>query len=265
MTKIITHSAPKTKKMPLIAIDVAKLERSLPTKTPRSHHIVIKVEQLHKSFKVGKNTINILKNIKLNFYAGEFAIISGPSGSGKSTLLHTILGLEPPSSGKVIVRDIDLYKSLDDQGRTRFRRDKVGVVFQQSNWIKSLNVIENVAYPLWLAGKKPSEAEQLSAEWLKKVGMFEWAKHHPSELSGGQHQKVALARAMVNDPGIIVADEPTGNLDTEASEEMMSLLAKLNRLENKLILMVTHNLSLLPIATRRVVIKDGQIIYDQHD
>jgi len=260
-----THQKRKKPVLPLVAIDVEALEKKLPPKTPRSHHVVVKVDKVGKSFPVGDSTVAVLHDVSLNLYAGEFAIISGPSGSGKSTLLHSILGLEPPSRGKVIMRDVDLYNDLDEQGRTRFRRDKVGVVFQQSNWIKSLSVIENVSYPLWLAGEKKSSARQTSMNWLEQVELAEWADHHPSELSGGQQQRVALARAMVTDPGIIVADEPTGNLDSEASEDMIALLAKLNREKNKLILMVTHNLSLLPIATRRIVLKDGRIVYDQHD
>lgn len=264
--KILSHQKKKPKpSMPLVAVDVAALEKKLPPKTPRSHHVVIKVDRVNKSFPVGDSTVTVLHSITLNLYSGEFVIISGPSGSGKSTLLHSILGLEPPSQGRVLMRDVDLYQDLDEQARTRFRREKVGVVFQQSNWIKSLSVIENVSYPLWLAGTPATPARKTAMDWLEQVELAEWADHHPSELSGGQQQRVALARAMVTDPGIIVADEPTGNLDSEASEDMIALLAKLNREQSKLILMVTHNLSLLPIATRRTVLKDGRIIYDQHD
>lgn len=263
--KIPTHQKREKPELPLVAIDVMALEKKLPPKTARSHHVVIKVEKVGKSFPVGESVVAVLHDVSLNLYSGEFVIISGPSGSGKSTLLHSILGLEPPSSGSVVMRDVDLYKDLDEQGRTRFRREKVGVVFQQSNWIKSLSVIENVSYPLWLAGESSISARQTAMDWLGQVELAEWADHHPSELSGGQQQRVALARAMVTDPGIVVADEPTGNLDSEASEDMIALLAKLNREQSKLILMVTHNLSLLPIATRRTVLKDGRIIYDQHD
>ena len=251
--------------LPLESIDIDSIEKSLPKKQPRSHHVVIKVKHVSKTFGSGLAQATVLKDIHLNLYSGEFAIISGPSGSGKSTLLHSILGLEPPTKGDIYVRKVNVYQELTENQRTGFRREKIGVVFQQSNWIKSLNVLDNVSYPLWLAGEREAAARKRALESLASIGLDEWAYHAPTELSGGQQQRVALARALVADPGIIIADEPTGNLDTEASAEMIGLLAKLNRTESRMILMVTHNLSLLPIASRRIVSRDGVIVYDEHD
>lgn len=265
MKKTQNKTVKVKKALPLENIDVAAVEALLPAKTPRSHHVIIKVADVAKSFVVGNARVDVLKSIKLNLYSGEFAIVSGPSGSGKSTLLNAILGLEPPSQGRVEVRGVNLYQDLSENERTQFRREKIGVVFQQSNWIKSLDVVDNVSYPLWLTGASQQLATSRALESLEKVGMAQWARHKPSELSGGQQQRVALARALITDPGIIVADEPTGNLDTQASVDMMVLLTKLNRIDSRMILMVTHNLSLLPLATRRVVMKDGNIIHDEHD
>ncbi|MCA9372936.1 ABC transporter ATP-binding protein [Candidatus Woesebacteria bacterium] len=256
---------PSKRTIPLELIDIEAIEKNLPKKQQRSHHVVIKIKHMSKTFGKDLAQSTVLKDIHLNLYSGEFVIISGPSGSGKSTLLHSILGLEAPTSGSVTVRKVNLYKDLTDSERTSFRREKIGVVFQQSNWIKSLNVLDNVSYPLWLAGVRENAARSRALESLASIGLDEWAMHAPSELSGGQQQRVALARALVSDPGIIIADEPTGNLDSEASAEMMSLLARLNREQSRMIVMVTHNLSLLPIASRRIVIKDGSVVYDKHD
>jgi len=266
-----SSKAKKTKKELLAeqsvihAVDVNELEKQLPPKAKRSHHVVIKLEKVNKSFHTGVTKAHVLKDIDLNFYSGEFVIISGPSGSGKSTLLHTILGLEKPSSGDVFIRDENIYKDMNHDERAIYRREKIGMVFQQSNWIKSLNVLDNISYPLWLAGFTQEGAKQRATEALAEVGLEKWAKYHPNELSGGQQQRISLARALSTDPGIIIADEPTGNLDTKSSSAMMTLLAKLNREQRRMIVMVTHDVFLLPLATRRVVIQDGAIVQDEHD
>ncbi len=245
-------------------INIKAIERRLPPKKPRSHNILIKFKNIHKSFPVGKQTIEVLKGINLNFYSGEFAIIYGPSGCGKSTLLHLLLGLEPPTKGRVYLRGQNIYTLKPDQ-RTNFRRKKLGMVFQQSNWIKSLSVWQNVAYPLWLDGQSEAAAKQQAGEALAEVEMSEFARYHPLELSGGQQQRVALARAIVTNPYILVADEPTGNLDSRSSAEIITLLTKLNRLKRRMILMVTHNTSFLSFATRRVGMRDGLIVKDEND
>lgn len=246
------------------SIDLNRIERSLPSKLPRSHSVVINLENVYKSFKTSLQKTFVLKDINLSFYAGEFVIVYGPSGCGKSTLLHTILGLEEPSKGKVLLRDTNLYHLSSDK-RSNFRRQKIGIVFQQSNWVKSLSVLDNVAYPLWLDGYQEQEAREKALETLQSVGMDKYAKQRPSELSGGQQQKVALARALVTDPWVIICDEPTGNLDSLSSSEIMTLLAKLNRVKRRLIIMVTHDMSFLPLATRRVAMKDGVVMHDERD
>jgi len=236
----------------------------LPPKKGRSHKVIIKAENLWKSFLIGKNRHMVLKGIDLCLYTGEFAIIFGPSGCGKSTLLHTILGLEKPDKGRVFLRERSLYRLGEDE-KLDWRREKIGIVFQQSNWIKSLNVLENVCYPLYLSSLGEKEIEERGKKMLELVGMAKAQKQNPSELSGGEQQKVALARALVTDPGIIVADEPTGNLDSKSSGELIGLLARLNREERRAVVMVTHDAGFLPVANRRVFMKDGEVIRDEHD
>ncbi len=247
-----------------VSLDIQQIEKKLPPKKSRSHHVVVKLDDVHKSFPVGEQIIEVLKGVDLNLYSGEFAIVYGPSGCGKSTFLHSVLGLEPPSQGKVYLRGEDLY-SLKNDERTNYRRKKIGMVFQQSNWVKSLSVWQNVAYPLWLAGWKEEESKDKAYEKLESVGMESHAEYHPSELSGGQQQRVALARALATDPYIIIADEPTGNLDSTSGTDLMTLLAKLNRKERRMILMVTHDVGFLPLATRKIGMKDGQVIADENE
>jgi len=252
------HTAPE------VSINIKAIEAKLPPKRGRSHHTVIKLEHVYKFFQVGERRLRILRNIDLNFYSGEFVILYGPSGCGKSTFLHTVLGLEPPSHGKIYLRENNLYEMNNDE-RTNFRREKIGMVFQQSNWIKALTVWENVAYPLYLSGLSQDEAKKRALKVLAEVEMADYAQNRPAQLSGGQQQRVALARAISTDPWIIICDEPTGNLDTAAGAEIITLLAKLNRLHRRMILMVTHDMSFLPLATRWVAMRDGEIIYDEND
>lgn len=245
-------------------INVEEIEKSLPPKKERSHHVLVKADKLNKSFMVGNKPLKILKNINLSLYSGEFVIVYGPSGCGKSTFLHTVLGLEKPSSGRVLLRGEDIYKMENDE-RTNFRRQKIGMVFQQANWIKSLSVWENVAYPLLISGFGDVEAKERAFKVLVDVGMEAMAEKKATELSGGQQQRVALARALSTDPWIIMADEPTGNLDTTSSAEIITILAKLNREQSRTVIMVTHDMNFLPLATRRIAINDGEVVADDHD
>lgn len=265
----VTMPAKKKKtasqKAPVQQIDVAAIESNLPPKAPRSHHVIIKVQNVYVTFGKKSGITHALRDIDLNFYSGEFVIISGPSGSGKSTLLHVILGLERPSKGLVEIRDENVFAHLSQDDVARLRRDKIGMLFQQSNWIKSLNCWENVAYPLWLTRRNEKEAKAIALEKIEEVGLEDVADKHPGELSGGQQQRLQLARALVTNPGIIIADEPTGNLDTASATQIVELLTRLNREKRRAVIMVTHEISLLPLATRRVIIKDGKVIYDQHD
>ena len=218
---------------------------------------LIEVENLWKSFPVGQQSVEVLKNITLRVKKGEFLIIFGPSGCGKSTLLHTILGLEKPLKGKVKLFGRDLYSFSTDE-RAEIRKKNIGMVYQQSNWIKSLKVAENVVFPLILLGEEREEALKKASKGLKMVGMEEWADYYPMELSSGQQQKVSLVRALLNNPQILIADEPTGNLDRQSGDELMSLLARLNQ-DGKTIIMVTHDLEYLKFAARILKMLDGKI------
>ncbi|HOZ80729.1 MAG TPA: ABC transporter ATP-binding protein [Candidatus Woesebacteria bacterium] len=220
---------------------------------------LIKVENIHKTFKVGQQDIEILKGIDLSIKMSDFAIILGPSGCGKSTLLHSILGLERPTEGKVIIEGNDMYSMTDDD-IVRYRKGKVGIVFQQPIWIKSLNVIENVCVPSRLIGLTLEEAEAKAMEKLKIVGLEQWIHHHPSELSSGQQQRVSLARALTLDPLMIVADEPTGNLDTVSGDELMDYLQRLCKERSMTVIMVTHDLEYLRYATALFHIIDGKLV-----
>lgn len=254
----------KDKQLLPSTIDIQAIEQTLPPKKQRSHHELIQIDHVNKYFAVGTSRIHILKHIHMTLYSGEFVIIYGASGCGKSTLLHTILGLEAPTTGTVHLRGRNMYE-MNTTERTHLRREKIGMVFQQSNWIKSLSVQENVAYPLHLSGAPYERAMERALQMIEEFGMKEHAYKKPTELSGGQQQRIALARALITDPWIIVADEPTGNLDTAASAEMIRLLALLNREKRRMIVMVTHEIAFLPIGTRRIGMRDGQIVYDEHD
>ncbi|MFA5828559.1 MAG: ABC transporter ATP-binding protein [Candidatus Shapirobacteria bacterium] len=220
---------------------------------------ILKVEEVKKNFYIGGQDLPVLKGITLQVNRGDFAIIFGPSGCGKSTLLHAILGMEPPTSGKVWIDGVNLY-NMDEDEIVRHRKERIGIVFQQSIWIKSLTVLENVSFPNRLKGMSKEEAESLALETLKSVTLDNWAHHHPSELSSGQQQRVSLARALTIDPLVIVADEPTGNLDTVSGDELMELVSELNTKRGKTVLMVTHDLEYLRYANKLFHIIDGELV-----
>ena len=219
---------------------------------------VMSVEHVNKNYQVVTQEVQVLKDVSTQIHGGDFFVIFGPSGSGKSTLLHTLLGLEKPTAGKVMLLEKDFAQMSQDEA-AEFRKTRVGMVYQQPYWIKSLTVLENVAFPLFLLGQMPSEAFGKSLEMLKIVGMEDWQNYSPTELSSGQQQRVSLARALINDPVILVADEPTGNLDTQSGEELMQLLSNLNKQDGRTIVMVTHDLEYLKYATRMIRVVDGKI------
>lgn len=222
---------------------------------------VLEVNNIAKSFEVGSQQVPVLKDVSLQVKQSDFTVIFGPSGCGKSTLLHTILGLEEPTSGRVRFLAKDLYGSGMTEGeRADWRKQHVGMVYQQPNWIRSLSVVENVAFPLQLLGQPKRIAMEHARLKLELVGIGEWAGYRPMELSSGQQQRVALARALVSNPEVIIADEPTGNLDYEAGQQIMQLLAELNRLVKKTIIMVTHDLEYLPYANAAIRMLDGQVV-----
>lgn len=226
---------------------------------PNTKSPIITVSQLKKQFNLGTQTIEVLHGIDFEIYSGDFTVILGPSGCGKSTLLHVMLGLEIPTEGKVTYLDFDLYTNTTEDQRSDFRKKHVGMVYQQSNWIKSLTVAENVAFPLLLLGHDVDLARQQAIEMITKVGLGEWADYIPTELSGGQQQRIAVARALINNPEVIIADEPTGNLDFESGKELMNLLKGLNETEDKTIIMVTHDLDYVKYSNRAIKLFDGNV------
>lgn len=218
----------------------------------------LKVSNLKKSFLVGKEKVPVLKGIDLEVDFGEFVVILGPSGCGKSTLLNTILGLEEPSEGQILVRGKEMY-TMDEDGRAHFRRQKFGVVYQQANWVRSLNVVENVAFPLNIAGVSHQDALRRARNILYLFKFDKYEKYYPMELSGGQQQKLSMCRALVTNPWIIMADEPTGNLDTVSSEDLMYDLKVLNVESKRTVIMVTHNPDYERYATKLIYMEDGLI------
>lgn len=219
---------------------------------------LIKITNLKKSFPVADGMVEILKGINIEVKRGEFIIIFGPSGCGKSTLLHCLLGLEQPTSGTVMMEDKDFY-SLNEDDRALYRRHKVGMIYQQPLWIGSLRVYENLVFPLNLIDEESSKAKEKADKALELVNMTKWAHYIPSELSGGQQQKISLARALMIDPILIVADEPTGNLDTVSGNELLATFMELVK-KGKTIIMVTHDLEYLKYATKIFHIVDGEVV-----
>lgn len=223
------------------------------------HETIIRVENVSKVFDLGTRKVQALSEVNLEARASDFLIIYGPSGCGKSTLLNIIAGAEEPSAGKVIVRDQNIF-NLDEDERGIFRSKKMGIVYQMSYWIKSLNVVENVAMPLIIEGVKKRKAVERAMTLLEDLGIAQLATQNPAQLSGGEQQKIGFARALIANPRIIIADEPTGNLDSTASDEVMSLLNTLNLGMKKTIILVTHNQAYWELGTRRIEMKDGKIV-----
>lgn len=219
---------------------------------------IIKVENLIKEFGTGESLVQVLKGIDLEIYSGEYVILFGPSGCGKSTLLNCIAGLEVPTKGRVVVRGEDLSK-LTKAELAEYRNKKIGMIFQQFNVLKSFNVITNVSLPETFAGVPKGRRIKRAEKLLAMFGLEKVARRLPTEISGGQQQRVAIARSLVNNPWILIVDEPTGNLDSKASEEVMDILARLNQKSKRTIVMVTHNPEQLKYAHRVFHMKDGQV------
>ena len=218
---------------------------------------ILKVENLSKVYGKGDAKVIALNNISFEVEEGEFIAIIGPSGSGKSTLLHTIAGLEKPTSGKVYFYDKNIYE-MNKKDLTILRRQKIGIVYQFYNLIPTLNVEENILLPIELDKKKVDKNKLENI--IKFLNLENRKKHLPNELSGGQQQKVAIGRALMIDPTIILADEPTGNLDSKSSNEIIQLLQKANKEYKQTIIMITHNLEIAKLADRIIHIEDGKFI-----
>ena len=218
---------------------------------------ILRVENLTKKYGKGENEVIALNDVSFSVEKGEFIAVVGSSGSGKSTLLHLIGGVDRPTSGKVFINDIDVYK-LNDDKLAIFRRQNVGIIYQFYNLLPILNVEENISLPCDLDGKKV-EQERLDT-LVKILGLENRKTHLPNQLSGGQQQRVAIGRSLINNPAIVLADEPTGNLDSKAGNEIISLLKKSNKELGQTIIMITHNLEIAKEADRIIKIEDGKLV-----
>lgn len=217
---------------------------------------LLQVENLTKIYGSGENEVVALNHVSFSVEKGEFVAIVGASGSGKSTLLHLIGGVDRPTEGKVWIDNKDIYQ-MNDDGLAIFRRRQVGLIYQFYNLIPILNVEENITLPLELDGQDVDTAQL--AELLNTLGLSERRHHLPNQLSGGQQQRTSIGRAMITNPAIILADEPTGNLDSTASDEIVELLQLSNKKYNQTIIMITHNMDIAALADRIIRIEDGKI------
>ena len=221
---------------------------------------ILKVENLCKVYGKGNNRVQALNNVSFRVEKGEFVAIVGQSGSGKSTLLHLIGGVDKPTSGHIFVDGQDVYKKNNNQ-LAIFRRRQVGLIYQFYNLIPILNVVENMTLPLKLDGQKVNEARV--NELLEVLGLTDRKKHLPSQLSGGQQQRVSIGRALINAPALVLADEPTGNLDSKSSQEIMQLLKYSNKQYGQTLIVITHDENIALQADRIIRIADGQIVSDE--
>lgn len=221
---------------------------------------ILRVENLTKVYGSGNNKVVALDNVSFSVEKGEFVSIVGASGLGKSTLLHLLGGVDRPTSGKVLINDTDIFKMNDDE-LAIFRRRQVGLIYQFYNLIPILNVRENITLPLELDNKRVNDEEVDNL--IKMLGLDKRSKHLPNELSGGEQQRTSIGRALISRPAIVLADEPTGNLDTKASEEIVSLLKKSNKEMKQTIIMITHNLELAKVADKIIEIADGRIVGEE--
>ena len=223
---------------------------------------ILKVENLNKTYGKGENQVKAVDNISFSVEKGEFVAIIGASGSGKSTLLHLIGGVDRPTSGKVFIDGKDIY-TLNDDNLAIFRRRQIGLIYQFYNLIPVLNVTENITLPTRLDGREVNE--QRLNDLLKTLGLEQRKNNLPNQLSGGQQQRVSIGRAMMNEPALMLADEPTGNLDSKASEEIISLLRLSNKKYNQTVIVITHDEKIALEADRVISIDDGKIIKDERN
>ena len=219
---------------------------------------IIELKGVTKIYKMGKVFVQALRGINLKIRKGEFVSIMGPSGSGKTTLMNLIGCLDGPTEGEIYIANKNVAKLKDDE-LARLRRERIGFVFQQFNLIPRLTALENVELPMWFAGLSKKKRRERAIELLKLVGLEKRINHKPAELSGGERQRVSIARALANDPGIILADEPTGNLDTKTGKEIMEILKDLNK-QGRTIVLVTHDETFAREAERIIRIKDGRLL-----
>jgi len=226
---------------------------------------IVQIRDLVKNYTEGGRTRTVLDHVDADIYEGEFFVMLGKSGSGKSTLLNMLSGIDAPDGGRVLIDGTDIT-GLSDTKQTLFRRDNIGIVFQFFNLIPTLTVIENITLPHELRGKSKKESEVLARQLLERVGLGNRADTFPDKLSGGEQQRIAIARALVHEPKIVLADEPTGNLDEDTGESVLGMLLDLTRGAGKTLIMATHNPEIVPFADRVCRIHDGHLyITHNHD
>lgn len=225
----------------------------------KKNEAVIAVKDLYKVYRVGENRIRALNGVSFSINRGEFCAIVGTSGSGKSTLLNMLAGLEKPTKGEIMIVGEHMETKSENQ-LVRFRREHIGFIFQSFNLMGTMNAVENIALPLMFQGISKKERVKRAKKMVKLVGLEKYWKHRPNQMSGGQQQRVGVARALVVNPEIIFADEPTGNLDSNTSQEIMTLMQDVVRKQGKTLIMVTHDNYLASFADRIIRIKDGKII-----
>ncbi len=233
-----------------------------PVAAPAQASSIVRLQGVSKIYGSGDAQVRALDDVSVGFGAGEFTAIMGPSGSGKSTMMHILAGLDAPTSGRVFVEDTDIT-ALKDTALTKLRRDRIGFVFQSFNLVPTLDARANILLPMRLAGKAPEK------EWfdliVNSLGIANRLNHRPSEMSGGQQQRVAVARALMSRPAVIVADEPTGNLDSHSTDEVMDLLRRAVDELGQSVIMVTHDTATAVYADRVLVCRDGRIVSDLRD
>jgi putative ABC transport system ATP-binding protein len=220
---------------------------------------VVQAQGLKKTYRLGKTDVQALRGVDINASAGEFLAVMGVSGSGKSTLLHLLGGLDRPTEGTIRIDGVDISKLKDNQ-LADLRSKKIGFVFQFFNLLTRLTAIRNVRLPLEIAGSSAKEAQKRALELLKLVGLEDRADHRPTELSGGEQQRVAVARALTNNPKIILADEPTGNLDTKTGMDILQLLKQLAKEKGRTLIIVSHDLRVAELADRTINLQDGLVV-----
>jgi ABC-type lipoprotein export system ATPase subunit len=219
----------------------------------------VSFEEVSKTYEMGSETVTALEDVTLDIPEGQFVAVVGPSGSGKSTFLHLLSAMDRPTRGSVRIGDWDLG-ALDRSQQAAFRRTMVGIIFQQFHLVPTMTARENVALPLILAGEAPSDRAGRAAEALDVVGLGDRLDHRPSELSGGEQQRVAVARALVTDPPLLLADEPTGNLDSDTGEQIIDLLERVHREQGRTVIVVTHHFQEVEHVTERVLrLRDGRV------
>ena len=223
---------------------------------------IIKLDSVHKSFTEAGRERRVLNGVSVDFQEGEFAVVLGKSGSGKSTLLNVISGIDEPDAGDIWINDTRVT-NISEHARTLFRRDKIGIVFQFFNLIPTLTTLENVMLPYELRGATRKTGEKRARELLERVGLPDRADTFPDKLSGGEQQRVAIARALVHEPLLILADEPTGNLDGDTGALVLKLLLDLTRDAGRTLIMVTHSLDVVPLADRAFQLSDGQLLEER--